>query len=158
MATIDEEISTKKRSRAGIPKDIEVVDIESASFCFTPIKDQGNSKTNAICVEQYSEERDLQLAIKLSTITSDTNFIDLDNYDDGLFLLNFRAPKTDFGKKLEKTKKPFSHLSVTEPGESSNSKTLTKTHLLPAKSASNPSNQTSRSTSKAVLTLTVPIA
>ncbi|MBA0622327.1 hypothetical protein Godav_007882, partial [Gossypium davidsonii] len=123
MATIDEEISIKKRSRAEFSKDIEIVDIESDSFCFTPIKDKGNSKTNAISVEQYTEERDLQLAIKLSTITSDTNFIDLDNYDDGLFLLNFQPQKTDFGKKREKTKKPFSHLSITEPGESSNCKT-----------------------------------
>ncbi|TYH15392.1 hypothetical protein ES288_A05G038400v1 [Gossypium darwinii] len=125
MATIDEEISIKKRSRAGFSKDIVIVDIESDSFCSTPIKGKGkgNSKTNAISVEQYSEERDLQLAIKLSTITSDTNFIDLDNYDDGLFLLNFQPPKTVFGKRREKTKKPFSHLSITEAGESSNSKT-----------------------------------
>ncbi|TYJ32492.1 hypothetical protein E1A91_A05G038900v1 [Gossypium mustelinum] len=119
MATIDEEISIKKRSRAGFSKDIVIVDIESDSFCSTPIKGKGkgNSKTNAISVEQYSEERDLQLAIKLSTITSDTNFIDLDNYDDGLFLLNFQPPKTVFGKRREKTKKPFSHLSITEAGE-----------------------------------------
>ncbi|KAK8550368.1 hypothetical protein V6N12_039081 [Hibiscus sabdariffa] len=113
---MDEERSTKKPKSPEFPQGIEIVDLESDSFCFTPIKDKGNNKTNAITVEQYSEERELRLATKI------TNFIDLANYDDDLFVLDFEPPKTPFSKKREKEKKPFSDHSITEPGESSRSK------------------------------------
>ncbi|KAL4335576.1 hypothetical protein GQ457_07G039410 [Hibiscus cannabinus] len=113
---MDEERSTKKPKSPEFPQGIEIVDLESDSFCFTPIKDKGNNKTNAISVEQYSEERELRLATKI------TNFIDLANYDDDLFVLDFEPPKTPFSKKREKEKKPFSDHSITEPGESSRSK------------------------------------
>ncbi|GMI81348.1 hypothetical protein like AT3G53690 [Hibiscus trionum] len=122
MATIhpfdDEEISKKKRGRSEFPMEIEIIDLESDSFRFTPIKDKGNSKNNAISVEQYTEERDLRLAV----VSPVSNFIDLANYDDDLFLLDFKPPKTHFSRKREKEKKPFTDHSITEPGESSNSK------------------------------------
>ncbi|GMI92635.1 hypothetical protein like AT3G53690 [Hibiscus trionum] len=95
---INKGISIKKRKRPEFPQGIEIFDLESDSFCFTPIKDKGNSKNNAISVEQYSEEQDLRLAIKLSTIAYCN--------DDS------EPPNT---KKREKGKKPFT-------GESSNSK------------------------------------
>ncbi|XWS72332.1 hypothetical protein CRYUN_Cryun02cG0030900 [Craigia yunnanensis] len=121
ITPIDEEKSIKKRKmeRPDFPRQVEIVDLESDLFCFTLIKDKGTTKKNAIWVEQYTDQRDLQLAIKVSTTTSDSNYIDLDNYDDDLFLLSFEPPKTPFGKKSEKTKK---ELSITEPGESSHSK------------------------------------
>ncbi|KAK8581413.1 hypothetical protein V6N13_144439 [Hibiscus sabdariffa] len=130
MATVhpmdDEEISIKKRRRRGFPNEMEIIDLESDSFCFTPIKDKGNSKNNAISVEGYGEEREqLRLAIKISSVSSVSNFIDLENYDDDLFVLDFEPPKTPFSKKREKQKKPLAygyHSTITEPGESSNSK------------------------------------
>ncbi|XWS26526.1 hypothetical protein CRYUN_Cryun26dG0039100 [Craigia yunnanensis] len=124
ITQIDEEKSIKKRKveRPDFPQQVEIVDLESGLFGFTPIKDKGTTKKNAISVEQYSEQRDLQLAVKVSTTTLDGNYIDLDNYDDDLFVLNFEPPKTPFGKKRGKWKKPLSDLSITDPAESSNSK------------------------------------
>ncbi|KAE8700362.1 hypothetical protein F3Y22_tig00110557pilonHSYRG00273 [Hibiscus syriacus] len=119
MATIDKEISIKKRSRSGFQKETEIIDLESDSFCFTPIKDKGNSKTDPIYVEQYSEEIDLRFSIKICARSPVSNFIDLANYDDDLFVLDSDAPNTPFCKK---EKKPFTDRSITEPGESSNSK------------------------------------
>ncbi|XVE70776.1 hypothetical protein DITRI_Ditri10aG0098000 [Diplodiscus trichospermus] len=112
----------RKRKRSDFPQQVEILDLESNLFCFTPVKDEGTTRNTAISVEQYTEERDLQLAIKLSTATSDSNCIDLDDYDDDMFVLNFEPPKTPFGKKREKTKKPFGDIYITEIGESSNSK------------------------------------
>ncbi|XVF88959.1 hypothetical protein PTKIN_Ptkin19aG0093300 [Pterospermum kingtungense] len=95
---------------------IEIIDLESDLF----IKEKGTTKKNAISVDQYSEQR--ESIIKVSTTTSDgSNYIDLDNYDDDLVVLSFKPPKTPFGKKRQITKKPFSGVSITEPGESSSS-------------------------------------
>ncbi|XP_021276952.1 E3 ubiquitin-protein ligase RNF144A-like [Herrania umbratica] len=123
---IDEEASEKKRKmeRTDFPQQVEVVDLETDLFSFTAITDKGNTKKNAISVEQYSEQRDIQLAIKASMTTSDDNYIDLDIYDDDLFVLNFEPLKTPSRKKRGKRKKPFSDCSITEPGESSNSKAV----------------------------------
>ena len=89
------------------PQQFEIVelDFESDLFCFTLIKDKGTTKKNAILVEQYTDQRDLQLAIKVSTTTSDGNYIDLDNYDDDLFVLNFEPPKTPSRKKKSMKKR-----------------------------------------------------
>ncbi|KAK8547296.1 hypothetical protein V6N13_098009 [Hibiscus sabdariffa] len=119
---MDEEISIKKRKRPEFPQGIEIFDLESDSFCFTPIKDKGSSKNNAISVEQYTEERDLRLAIKLSTIASVSNSIDLANSNGDLFLLDSEPPNTPFSKKREKGKEPLTNHSISGPGESSNSK------------------------------------
>ncbi|KAK8550354.1 hypothetical protein V6N13_118870 [Hibiscus sabdariffa] len=112
---MDEEISIKKRKRPEFPQGIEILDLESDSFCFTPIKDKGSSKNNAISVEHYTEERDLRLAIKLSTI-------DLANSNGDLFLLDSEPPNSPFSKKREKGKEPLTNHSISGPGESSNSK------------------------------------
>ncbi|XVF35210.1 hypothetical protein REPUB_Repub18cG0125900 [Reevesia pubescens] len=125
ITPVDEANSIKKRKmeKPDSHQKVEIIDLESDLFGFTSIQDKGSTKKTAISVEQYSDQRDLQLAIEFSTTTSDGNFIDLDNYDDDLFVLNFAPPRTLFGKKRKKTKKPSTGFSVTEPGESSNSET-----------------------------------
>ncbi|GLT74227.1 hypothetical protein SLA2020_460350 [Shorea laevis] len=97
-------------------KNIQIVDLESDGFWFPPISGKGTTKNDAISVEQYSEERDLELAIRASLLTFQ-NFIDLDSYDDDLSVLDF---KPDINPRPRK--KPFVYPSVTERGESSNSK------------------------------------
>ncbi|XP_022732329.1 E3 ubiquitin-protein ligase RNF144A-like [Durio zibethinus] len=124
ITPVDEEKSVKKRKMEGLdfPRRVEIIDLESDLFCFPPIKGKGTTKKSAISVEQYSDKRNHQLATKVFPTTSNSNFIDLDNYDDDLFVLNFEPPKTPLGKKREKTKNSFTVLSLIEPGESSNTK------------------------------------
>ncbi|KAE8675987.1 RING/U-box superfamily protein, putative isoform 2 [Hibiscus syriacus] len=120
VPSIDE--GTSRMKRKGKSKGIEIVDLESDSFCFTPLKDNGSPKSNSISVAQYSEERDLRLSVKISTTPSVSNLIGLANYDDDLSVLDFKPSKTPSRKKRKKEKKPFSDHPITEPGEVSNSK------------------------------------
>ncbi|XP_015873433.3 E3 ubiquitin-protein ligase RSL1 [Ziziphus jujuba] len=93
---------------------LAIIDVEEDDhnlFRFKPIIEKGTNKFNAISVEHYSKYRDLHLA----------NFIDLchENLDDELQFLSFKPVNTQFGKKREK---PFSNPSISETGQSSNSK------------------------------------
>ncbi|PKI76031.1 probable E3 ubiquitin-protein ligase RNF217 [Punica granatum] len=121
------------------PSAPEVVDLESEDFAWgysTPItpSGRGSTKQQPISVEQYSEERDLQIAIaaSLSTTTSSppafvdlssdgVRVIDVDEYDeDAVLALQlgwfFETPSSS------RRKRPFSETWVTERGESSSSK------------------------------------
>ncbi|OMO86390.1 Zinc finger, C6HC-type [Corchorus olitorius] len=134
VTSIDQETSGLKNPKMEKPnfsRQVEIVDLESDDFDF--FTDKGTTKGNAISVEDYIEQRDIELAIKASinTATSDNNnYIDLDIYDDDLILLTFEPPNTHFGKKRENGVKPFSDHSVTEPGESSNSKASKDPHFI----------------------------
>ncbi|GLT85656.1 hypothetical protein SLE2022_038400 [Rubroshorea leprosula] len=101
-----------KIERQGMAQ-IEIVDLEGDPFCFLPISGKGTTMNDAISVEQYSQDRDLQSAIG----SSQKNFIDLDSYDEDLIVLNCKP-----GITPRKRRKAFTNFSVTEPGESSNSK------------------------------------
>lgn len=103
------------------PTPIEVVDVDA--FCFTPIAaaGEGSSKSNAISVEQYSDDRDLHLAIMASlaqTKPAAEIFIDLsdDDDDDEVRVLRFKPQNTLFGKRRN-SGNPF--VSSAETGESS---------------------------------------
>ncbi|KAI9192176.1 hypothetical protein LWI28_019253 [Acer negundo] len=81
-------------------------------FYFTPnIPHKGITKETAISVEQYNEDRDLQIAITASLLYNDGD-------DDDLRILTVKPENTPFGRKT----KPFSSPSITETGQSSNSK------------------------------------
>ncbi|XP_062091222.1 E3 ubiquitin-protein ligase RSL1-like [Humulus lupulus] len=117
----------RKKTKMEREEVCEVVDVEDYEFCSQSILAKGTNKSNAISVEQYNENRDLQLAIMASRLQSPhtkPNFIDLSrerfqflddqNDDDADIRVRwFNSPKT--------RKKPFTGPSVTENGQSSNS-------------------------------------
>ncbi|KAK2645120.1 hypothetical protein Ddye_020315 [Dipteronia dyeriana] len=92
---------------------IEIIDLDDEEYVyFTPnIPHKGITKETAISVEQYNEDRDLQIAITASLLCNDSD-------DDDLRILTVKPENTPFGRKT----KPFSSPSITEPGQSSNSK------------------------------------
>ncbi|KAL5783592.1 hypothetical protein ACOSP7_008621 [Xanthoceras sorbifolium] len=92
---------------------IEIFDLEDDEFYFTPILPKGITKETAISVEQYREDRDLQIAVAASLMYNDGG-----DDDDDLRLLTVKPEDTPFGRKT----KPFSNPSMTESGQSSNSK------------------------------------
>ncbi|KAJ7955375.1 RBR-type E3 ubiquitin transferase [Quillaja saponaria] len=105
---------------------IEIVDVDS--FCFTPISHKGTNRSNAICVEQYIDDRDIDLRASLGNQAETTpgNFIDLskDNQnvedDDEVRVLMFKPANTPFGKR-RKTFAFGASTSTVEIGQSSNS-------------------------------------
>ena len=108
---------------------VEIVDVEDdTSFCKS-ILEKGTNQSNAISVERYNEDRDLQLALmassRLQSPHTKSKFIDLSQEnikfcddvgddDADIQVLWFNSPKRN-------RKKPFTGPSVTENGQSSNS-------------------------------------
>uniref|UniRef100_A0A803NTI7 RING-type domain-containing protein n=1 Tax=Cannabis sativa TaxID=3483 RepID=A0A803NTI7_CANSA len=139
MSVTVEEASTqrrpRKKHRVMEPKQelCEIVDVDHYQLSSQSILDKGTNNSNPISVEQYNEDRDLQLAIMASRLKSPNTttkakqvvdlsrqsfyFFDVENDDDDadIQLLWFNTPKTT-------RKKPFAGPSVTENGQSSNSK------------------------------------
>ncbi|XP_030488179.2 E3 ubiquitin-protein ligase RSL1 [Cannabis sativa] len=139
MSVTVEEASTQRRPRKKHrimePKQelCEIVDVDHYQLSSQSILDKGTNNSNPISVEQYNEDRDLQLAIMASRLQSPNTttkakqvvdlsrqsfyFLDVENDDDDadIQLLWFNTPKTT-------RKKPFAGPSVTENGQSSNSK------------------------------------
>ncbi|PON66070.1 E3 ubiquitin ligase RBR family [Parasponia andersonii] len=131
-----EKSETRPRKKPNIELGLrEIVDLEDDNFCSESILDKGTNKSNAISVEQYDEDLDLQLALTASrlrtTPLTKPKFIDLsqekipfhheaddDGDDDEIRVLWFSTPKSTRREK-EKT---FTDPSVTENGQSSNSK------------------------------------
>ncbi|CAN1187464.1 E3 ubiquitin-protein ligase RSL1 [Linum perenne] len=94
---------------------------------FTPITDRGKTKTTPISVEDYAEDRDLNLAILASLQTAagidgNSDFIDLSRFDDDVTLLDFATPSfihpppSPSSSRRKRVCK-----STTETGQSSNS-------------------------------------
>ncbi|KAK7328675.1 hypothetical protein VNO77_22792 [Canavalia gladiata] len=101
-----ETTSTKKKRRASVSSSTEVVDVES--FCFTPISIKGTTKSNAICVDQYDNDRDLYLTITASLgLSPSVHVIDLSDTedDDDVRVLNFTPQNSVFGKRKRNTEK-----------------------------------------------------
>ncbi|KAK4852937.1 hypothetical protein QYF36_001307 [Acer negundo] len=103
----------KMETKKVVKNPIEIVDLDDEEyFYFTPnILHKGITMETAISVEQYSKDRDLQIAITSSLLYNDDD-------DDDLRLLTVKPENTLFGRKT----KPFSSRSITETGQSSNSK------------------------------------
>ncbi|OVA13013.1 zinc finger protein [Macleaya cordata] len=91
---------------------IEIFDLEK-DFFYTPITRRGRNKEDAISVEQYYQDRDLQRAIR-DSILQVKAVIDLSGEEDEEEVVEIK-PTRAFEKK------PFVGRSVTETGESSSS-------------------------------------
>ncbi|XP_027351802.1 probable E3 ubiquitin-protein ligase RNF144A [Abrus precatorius] len=123
MTTLESPLNAKttsiiKRRRTTVPPSAEVVDVES--FCFTPISERGATKSNAISVDQYDNDRNLYLSIAasltLSTPSHSVHVIDLSDTDDDddVRILKFKPQNAAaFGKRKR------NHNTV-EKGEFSN--------------------------------------
>ncbi|KAF8025931.1 hypothetical protein BT93_F2687 [Corymbia citriodora subsp. variegata] len=102
---------------------VEIVDLDRydvPAWRFAPIAATagGSTKSNAISVEQYTEERDLQEAIVASL--RQTRHQSHDDDDDVRVLDS--VPAGIRPSSSRKRKKPYGGSSVTEPGQASNSK------------------------------------
>ncbi|XP_054822137.1 E3 ubiquitin-protein ligase RSL1 [Prosopis cineraria] len=113
----------KLMEEMAIPSIEAVVDVED--FNHSPIWNEGTSKSNAICVEQYTHDLhvDLDLAImaSLGTPTPATKiFIDLSDGDDDdeVRILRFKPKSTPFRERRRSTAPA---VFTVETGESSNS-------------------------------------
>lgn len=127
VINVDDDISSCIKEK---PEIMSVINIDDdISSCIKSIIGKGTSKFNAISVEDYFEDRDLQLAIMASTESNPKNFIDLSGEnlldfvdDDEIRVLRFKPSNTRFGKGRGRRSKPFSCNSILEAGTSSNSK------------------------------------
>ncbi|KAJ6759605.1 RBR-TYPE E3 UBIQUITIN TRANSFERASE [Salix koriyanagi] len=97
-------------------------------FLGIPLSNKGTGENNAISVEQYGEDRDLNIAIMASLKSNkEANFIDpsqdkfyyYDDEDDDIKVLDFLPEVNPFRKQ----KDPAFIESVAEKGQSSNSQT-----------------------------------
>ncbi|KAF8025933.1 hypothetical protein BT93_F2689 [Corymbia citriodora subsp. variegata] len=98
--------------------DVDRYDVPESGFA--PIAAEGDTKSSAISVEQYNEDRDLYEAIAASLIRTRPQSLDEDDDDDVLVLDSLPAGTPSLSSR--KRKKPYSGASVTERGETSNSK------------------------------------
>ncbi|GLT85658.1 hypothetical protein SLE2022_038420 [Rubroshorea leprosula] len=132
---------------------IDVVDLESDGLRFRPTSGNGNTTNDAISVEQYGDDRELELAIEASLLASQNEERDLElaisasvlsHNEERELELAFRASLlttenfTDLdGSDEDSTvldlepeitprnrRKPLINFSLTGPGESSNSKSV----------------------------------
>ncbi|KAF8025934.1 hypothetical protein BT93_F2690 [Corymbia citriodora subsp. variegata] len=104
---------------------VEVVDVDvdrydAPASRFAPITAWGNTKSNAISVEQYTDDRDLQEAIADSLLQTSSRSLNEADDDDVRVLDSFPAGTPSSSSR--KGKKPYSGSSVTERGQASNSK------------------------------------
>lgn len=105
-------IPVNKKPQIVNPKmEIEIIDLETDLFSFLP---NGATKNDAISVEQYEEEKQIQNAI----FASAHNIIDLDCYEDDVVMLDVKPEFTP--PRRNRRNSPNSPLI--EIGESSNSK------------------------------------
>ncbi|XP_048133192.1 uncharacterized protein LOC115746698 isoform X2 [Rhodamnia argentea] len=100
---------------------VEIVDVdryEASGPRLASIAAGGSTKSNAISVEQYTEDRDLHEAIAASLLQTGSQSLDKD--DDVRVLDSFPAGTRSSSSR--KRKKTYSCSSVTEAGQTSNSK------------------------------------
>ncbi|KAK3438565.1 hypothetical protein EUGRSUZ_C03190 [Eucalyptus grandis] len=103
-------------------QEAEVVDVDlydAPESRFAPVAGGGDSKSNAIFVEQYDEDRDLYAAIAASLIQTTPRSFNEDG--DDVRVLD-SLPAGTRSSSSRKRKKQYSGSSVTERGQSSNSK------------------------------------
>ncbi|KAF2285123.1 hypothetical protein GH714_037980 [Hevea brasiliensis] len=136
------EVGSRRKPKVEKPEMIEIVNLDDGDddvFFYSPISNKGNTRRTAIAVEQYSEERDLNLAIIASLKSTNKtnkqeNFVHLshdnhdyyyvddvgggvDDDDDDVRVLNFK-PQSNISKVGRNSFKD----SVTECGQSSKAK------------------------------------
>ncbi|KAK9948170.1 hypothetical protein M0R45_003757 [Rubus argutus] len=116
-------VKKPKLERQVSQSQMEIVNIEDDAFCFKP---KGTSKINAISVDDDRDLKSIKASLLKSNHSPTGNFIDLSeenlNYfedDEEFRILRFQPTNIPFGKRK---KKSFTGPSVTEVGESSNSK------------------------------------
>lgn len=112
---------------------INIEEYDLSSCLIKSILEKGTNKLNPISVEDCLEDRDLHLALMASVLpppnpNNNNNVIDLSQENGGeddeeISFLGFKPPISCLGSKGGRRRsKPFSADSVTEKGESSNSK------------------------------------
>ncbi|KAI6679803.1 hypothetical protein NL676_033684 [Syzygium grande] len=100
---------------------VEIVDVDrydGPASRFATIAAGGKTKSDAISVEQYTEDRDLYKAIAASLHQTRPESLD---EDDDVRVLD-SLPAGTRSSSSRKRKKPYSGSSVSEPGQASNSK------------------------------------
>ncbi|KAI6679799.1 hypothetical protein NL676_033680 [Syzygium grande] len=108
---------------------VEIVDVDRydvPASRFAPIAAGGSSKSDAISVEQYIEDRDLYEAIVASLLQTRSQSLNNGGGggggdDDDVRVLD-AVPAGTRPSSSRKRKRPYSGSSVTEPGQASNSK------------------------------------
>ncbi|KAI3414958.1 uncharacterized protein J3R85_015652 [Psidium guajava] len=99
--------------------DVDRYDVSASRFAPTPTG--ANAKSNAIAVEQYTEDRDLYEAIVASLL--ETRSQRLNENDDGAVRVPEPVPaETRSSSSRKHKKKPYSGSSVAETGQPSDSK------------------------------------